>query len=104
MQHALAPLLVPRSVALIGASDRPGSLGRTVYENLLRGAYQGRVLAVNPKRRNLLGLPVFATLARIDEPVDLAVIATPSPAIPEILRNARRQGEGRGAPAVPRGR
>jgi len=88
MQHALAPLLVPRSVALIGASDRPGSLGRTVYENLLRGAYTGRVLAVNPNRRNLFGLPVFPTLARIDELVDLAVIATPSPAIPEILRNA----------------
>ena len=88
MQHALTPLLAPRSVALIGASDRPGSLGRTVYENLLRGAYNGRVIAVNPRRRNLLGLPVFASLARIEEPVDLAVIATPSPAIPAILRSA----------------
>ena len=88
MQHALAPLLVPRSVVLIGASERPGSLGRTVYENLLRGDYKGRVFAVNPRRRDLLGRPVHASLAGIDEPIDLAVIATPSPAIPGILEKS----------------
>jgi acyl-CoA synthetase (NDP forming) len=52
MQHALAPLLVPRSVALIGASERPGSLGRTVYENLMDGTYKGQVHAV--KNRQLM--------------------------------------------------
>jgi acetyltransferase len=88
LQHSLAPLLAPRSVALIGASDREGSLGRTVYENLLRGAYTGRVHAVNPNRRDLLGRPVHPSLAGIGEPVDLAVIATPSAKIPDILDKA----------------
>ena len=91
LQHSLAPLLAPRTVALIGASEREGSLGRTVYENLLRGAYTGRVLPVNPNRRDLLGRPVYASLARIGETVDLAVIATPSPAIPGILDKAGGQ-------------
>ena len=79
---------MPRSVALIGASEREGSLGRTVYENLLRGAYTGQVHAVNPNRRDLLGRPVHASLARIGEPVDLAVIAAPSAKIPGILDKA----------------
>jgi acetyltransferase len=82
--HSLAPLLAPRSVALIGASEREGSLGRTVYENLLRGDYTGRVHPVNPNRRDLLGRPVYASLKRIGEPVDLAVIAAPSRAVPRI--------------------
>jgi acetyltransferase len=82
-------LLAPRSVVLIGASEREGSLGRTVYENLLRGAYTGRVHAVNPKHRNLLGRRVYTSLGRIREPVDLAVIATPSPAISGILEKAQ---------------
>ncbi len=88
MQHALAPLLVPRSVALIGASERPGSLGRTVYENLMDGTYKGQVHAVNPNRRDLLGRPVHASLSGIGDPVDLAVIATPAPTIPGILERA----------------
>jgi acetyltransferase len=91
LHHSLAPLLAPRSVALIGASEREGSLGRTVYENLLRGAYTGRVHAVNPNRRDLLGRPAYTSLARIGEPVDLAVIATPLPAIPGILDKAGGQ-------------
>ena len=91
MLHSLAPLLAPRSVALIGASEREGSLGRTVYENLLRGDYTGRVHPVNPNRRDLLGRPVYASLKRIGEPVDLAVIAAPSPAVPRILNDAGGQ-------------
>jgi acetyltransferase len=88
MQHSLAPLLAPRSVALIGASEREGSLGRTVYENLLSGSYKGRVHAVNPNRRELFGRPVYPSLGHIGEPVDLAVVATRPPAIPGILDKA----------------
>ena len=51
MQHYLAPLLKPTSVALVGASDKAGSLGRTVYENILAGDFKGAVYAVNPNRR-----------------------------------------------------
>lgn len=88
MHHALAPLLVPRSVALIGATERPGSLGRTVYENLVSGTFTGQVHAVNPNRRDLLGRRVYASLEGIADPVDLAVIATRSPTVPGILERS----------------
>ena len=85
MQHYLAPLLKPQSVALVGASDQPGSLGRTVFENLLAGHFKGDVYAVNPNHRRLFGRPAHATLAAIGKPVDLAVIATPPSTVTGIL-------------------
>ncbi|MEP7328311.1 MAG: GNAT family N-acetyltransferase [Betaproteobacteria bacterium] len=85
MQHYLAPLLKPQSVALVGASDTIGSLGRTVYENILAGAFNGEVYAVNPNRRKVFGRRTYTTLGAIDAPVDLAVIAAPPAAVPGIL-------------------
>ena len=76
LHHYLSPLLKPASVALVGASERPGSVGRTVYENMLVGGYEGPLYAVNPGHRNVLGRPCFASLAAIEAPVDLAIIAT----------------------------
>ena len=54
MRHYLAPLLHPNSVALVGASERAGSLGRTVYENMLAGGYEGPLYAVNPRHGTIL--------------------------------------------------
>ena len=85
MQHALSPLLAPRSVALVGASETPGSLGRTVLENLIAGQFNGTLYAVNPKRRKILGYAAYASIADIGTPVDLALIATPPGIIPDIL-------------------
>jgi acetyltransferase len=81
-------LLKPASVALVGASERPGSVGRTVYENMLVGGYQGPVYAVNPAHRNVLGRPCFASLAAIKAPVDLAIIATPHTTVADVLATA----------------
>src|SRR4051812_33492015 len=88
VQHALASLLAPRSVALVGASEQPGSLGRTVLENLLAGDYKGDLYAVNPNRRKVLGRRTYASIADIGTTVDLAVIATPAATIPAILDKA----------------
>ena len=85
MQHALAPLLVPRSVALVGASERPESLGRIVLENIVDGGFKGTIHAVNPKHRQVLGRESHPSLAALTEPVDLAVIVAPAPAIAGIL-------------------
>lgn len=85
MRHALAPLLVPRSVALVGASEQEGSLGRTVLQNLLTGGFQGKLFAVNPKYRRVLGQPSYKSITDIGEEVDLAIVATPAAAIPSIL-------------------
>jgi len=65
---------------VIGATERPGSVGRALWENL-RG-FRGRVFPVNPKRATVLGQPAFAAISDVPEPVDLAVIATPAATVP----------------------
>ncbi|MCC7325920.1 MAG: GNAT family N-acetyltransferase [Burkholderiales bacterium] len=89
MQHYLAPLLKPQSVALVGASERASSVGRTVFENLLAGGFQGSIHAVNPNHRRVFGQRSYASVAAIGKPIDLAVIAAPASAVPGILSDAR---------------
>ncbi|MCC7040846.1 MAG: GNAT family N-acetyltransferase [Burkholderiales bacterium] len=89
MHHALAPLLAPRSVALVGASERAGTLGRTVLENLIAGRFEGALHPVNPKYRTVLGRRCWRALADIGETVDLAIIAAPAAAVPDILEHAK---------------
>jgi acetyltransferase len=89
LQHYLSPLLKPQSVALVGASEQAGSLGRTVYENLLAGQFQGTIYAVNPNHRKIFGARSYASVAAIGRPIDLAVIAAPASAIPGILDDPR---------------
>src|SRR5438105_241817 len=85
MQHYLRPLVRPDSVALVGASERPGSVGRIVYENLLAGGYKGPLYAVNPGHRKVLGHEAFESLAAIGAPVDLAIVATPPRVVADVL-------------------
>ena len=88
MHHYLRPLLRPGSVALVGASERPSSLGRIVYENLLAGGYAGPLYAVNPGHATVLDRPAYRSLAAIGAPVDLAIIATPPHAVVQVLESA----------------
>ena len=92
LQHYLRPLLAPASVALVGASDKPASLGRIVLENLLEGGFKGDLYAVNPNHRRLLGRRCFASLAAIGKPVELALIAVPCAAVTGVLDDAARCG------------
>ena len=92
MHHYLRPLLVPASFALVGASERAGSLGRVVMENVLAGGYAGAFHAVNPRHRTLFGRPCHASLAAIGERVELAVIAVPCDAVPGVLADAAKAG------------
>jgi acetyltransferase len=85
-RHYLQPLVMPESVALVGASERPGSLGRIVFENLLAGGFKGEIIAVNPKHRSILGHKPVRSLAALPKPVDLAVIAIPCDQVVEVLR------------------
>jgi acetyltransferase len=80
----LDPLFAPKSIALIGASDKPGSVGRALAENLR--TFDGPTYFVNPNHREILGIKTFATVASIPDRIDLAVIATPAHAVPEIMR------------------
>lgn len=88
MHHYLRPLIRPESVALVGASERPGSLGRVVFENLRGGGFKGPLYAVNPRHRSVLGQRAYDTLDAIGAPVDLAVIATPPRAVADVLESA----------------
>ena len=78
-------LLEPASVAVVGASDRPGSVGATVWRNLRAGAFKGPVHAVNPSRSDLDGQPCHATVDALPAPPDLAVLCTPPATIPGLV-------------------
>ena len=78
-------LLTPRSVVVVGASARPGSVGATVWNNLQGGAFKGAVYAVNPKYRELQGVQVFARVADLPSPADLAVICTPPATVAQLI-------------------
>ncbi|MFC5481077.1 GNAT family N-acetyltransferase [Massilia suwonensis] len=88
----LNKLFAPRSVALIGASNRPGSLGATLLHNLSAGGFAGAIYPVNPKHTELAGLPVVASVADLAAAPDLAVICTPPATIPAIIRQLGEKG------------
>lgn len=78
--RSLAPLLAPRSVAVIGAGRTSGP-GHEVLRNLIEDGFTGAVYPVNPAATEILGLPAQAAMSEIPEPVDLAVIALPAPQV-----------------------
>ena len=90
--HYLERLFSPRSVAVIGASERTGSLGRIAFENLRAAGYSGELIAVNPKYRSLAGLPCYRSMADIGHRVDLALVTTPAATVPGVIDNAGKAG------------
>ena len=91
-QHYLQRLFAPASVAVVGASDRDGSLGREVLHNILAGSFRGRLHLVNPAHDRVMDRPCHATLTAIGSAVDLAVLAMPARALPSVLADAERAG------------
>jgi acetyltransferase len=85
-------LLTPRSVAVVGASARSGSVGATVWRNLRKGAFEGAVRAVNPKHAVLDGERTFARIADLPQPPDLAVVCTPPDVVPQIIAELGARG------------
>ena len=85
-------LLTPRSVAVIGATDRPGSVGATVWRNLHSGGFAGPVYPVNPRLRTLDEAQVFARVAQLPEAPDLAVICTPPDSVPALVGELGERG------------
>ena len=89
---SLRSVLEPRSVAVIGASRRPRTVGRAILHNLVAGGFAGPVYAVNPQGQALEGIPCVPTAADLPEPVDLAVLTVPAAAVPEVARACGRRG------------
>ena len=87
-------LLRPRSIAIIGATERVGALGRILTENLVGAGFHGRLMPVNPGRTTVLGLRSYADVASLPETPDLAVVATPARSVPAIVRALADRGAG----------
>lgn len=85
-RHPLESFFSPRSVALIGATESVGSVGRTVFWNLISNPFGGTVFPVNPKRESVLGIKAYPNVASVPSEVELAVITTPAPGVPAIIR------------------
>jgi acetyltransferase len=85
-------LMQPRSVAVVGASERAGSLGQAVLANLREGGFAGSLWLVNPRHRMICGEACYADLAALPEPPDLAIVCTPPGAVRGVVEAATKQG------------
>jgi predicted CoA-binding protein len=82
----------PETVAVIGATDRPGSVGRTIMWNLVSNPFGGTVFPVNSKRPNVLGIKAYPSVSEVPQKVDLAVIVAPAPTVPGIIAECAEAG------------
>ncbi len=82
----------PRALTVIGASDKPGKVGRVVLENILSSGFAGKVYPVNPNRESVLGLPCYASVSDLPETPDLAVIIVPAPAVRQVVEECGSRG------------
>ncbi|HET6567871.1 MAG TPA: bifunctional acetate--CoA ligase family protein/GNAT family N-acetyltransferase [Rhodothermales bacterium] len=91
-QQPLDAIFNPRTVAVIGASERAGSVGRTILWNLISNPFGGTVFPVNARRPNVLGIKAYPAVADVPEQIDLAVIVTPAPTVPGVVRECVEAG------------
>lgn len=92
----------PRSVAVIGATDREGHVGRTVLWNLISSPFGGTVFPINPKKNSVLGIQAYANVSSLPEPPDLAIIVTPAETVPALVQECAGIGV-RGAVVISAG-
>jgi acetyltransferase len=90
--HPLDVIFAPRNIAVIGASEKEGSVGRTILWNLISHPFGGTVFPVNPKRNSILGIKAYRNIAAVPEPVDLAIIATPAATVPGVISECADAG------------
>lgn len=90
--YNLSAIFRPKSVAVIGASERPNSVGNTVLKNLVGGGFEGTIYPINPKHKELLGHTCFPKVGETPDPVELAVICTPAPTVPNLIRECGQAG------------
>jgi acetate---CoA ligase (ADP-forming) len=92
MDSSISPFFTPKGVVVIGASSDPAKLGWFIARNLTRSGYPGAVHFVNLKGGELFGRPIYRDLAEVPDPVDLAVLIVPAPAVPAALNEAAQRG------------
>jgi len=91
-RRPLSPIFSPQSVAVIGATETIGSVGRTILENLIKGGFAGVIYPVNPKRDTVLGIKAYTSILTVPATPDLAVIITPPATVPAIVKDCGVKG------------
>ena len=82
---ALDAFFTPRSVAVVGVSDRPGNLGAVIVRNMLDWGYEGRILPAGPRPGTVYGLEIHAPVERLPDGIDLACVLTPARTVPDLV-------------------
>lgn len=91
-RNQLDSFFKPRSVAVIGATEKIGHVGRAIFWNLISSTFGGTVYPVNPKRSAVLGIRAYSSVFAIPERVDLAVVVTPAESVPEVVGECANAG------------
>ena len=89
---SLEPLLNPRSVAVVGAVRRPGSIGRTILLNIRDAGFAGALYAVGPQASDIEGIPCVPSVAALPEAPDLVVVAVPAARVVDVARECGNRG------------
>src|SRR3546814_7047623 len=91
-ERNLEHLFKPTSMALIGASNRPGSVGAVIARNLFNAGFGGPIMPVNPRHRAIEGVLAYSDVAALPVTPDLAIISTPPSTVPEIIAELAARG------------
>jgi acetyltransferase len=86
-QYNLSRIFKPSHIAVVGASEKAGSIGNAIMTNLIKGNCTGKLLPINPKYKTLHGLEAFNSVSDLEVGIDLAVIATPIQTVPDIIKD-----------------
>ena len=90
--QGLSPFFSPQGIAIIGVSREPAKLGYGLARNLIQSGYSGAIHLVNPRGGEIFGLPVYKTILDVPDPVDLVVILTAAPTVPDLLDTSGQRG------------
>jgi acetate---CoA ligase (ADP-forming) len=95
MRGGIESIFNPSTIAVVGATNRPGSVGLAVFSNLIHGGYQGIIYPVNPKARSVQGVKAYPTVADVPDDIDLAAIVVPAEQVATIVDEcARKKAKG----------
>lgn len=94
MFSQLDRIFKPRSVAIIGASSKVGSVGHSLLNNVITNGFKGSIYPVNPKGGEILGCKVFPVIGDVSEKVDLAVVVVRAPIVPQVVKECGEAGIG----------
>ncbi|MDP2952484.1 MAG: CoA-binding protein [Chloroflexota bacterium] len=88
----LDPIFRPRAIAVVGASNQPRKWGYWMVDRPLKAGFRGTIYPVNPKEKQVLGLPCYPSIRDVPDPVDMMVVAVPAPLVPQVMRDAIQRG------------